>query len=839
MEQGYIRFDLLAGASLLALLSPVAVHAATTEAAPGQVMLAAGPPPAPVAPPARSQRLNPTGRPIMLTVPARDGAAYLGDVPLTIGADDSLSFPASRVLQLLGDVLNPKILDALRANLAGKETVGPGDFASTGLGVEYDPRTLELHFRIPVEMRASRRISVSALDRSSIGKFERSADFSAYLNVRGSFDLVESGPSTGFNPPVFLLNGASRIGDVVAESDAIWTPGGSGSDFQRIGSRLVYDDMKDLIRFTAGDLQTQSRGFQTSPDIAGLSIFRSYSVLNPQQIIRPRGDQTFTLERPSTVEVLVNGEQVRRLQLAPGNYNLRDFPFAQGANDIRLNVLDDTGRTEVLRFNMFIDQTQLAKGLSEFGLYAGVKAPLGLSGPHYTDQLIMSGFYRRGISDALTLGTNFQADGNVQMGGAEAVIGTPFGTIGTSIAYSHTRGLGDGLAVQANFQRLIQHNDGQADTLNFFAEHRSRHFAPVTFFLAENPYKYEVGASYTHAFNPRFYAGFDARFSKGRDTNPDLHNYRLIAGWRLSPTASMTAEARYQEDSRGKDFSGFLTLTVRLGQSSSVRTEYDSRDNRIRTSYQMLHGSAVGSYNVTADVERSDYGSDYSVNANYFTNRAELGVSQFGTFTRDFGSDLSQRTNFRVGTSIALADGAVSVGRPIYDSFAIVEPHKSLDKTNVVVDPSPFGFSADSGSLGAATMPSLSSYAERTVTVDTPNAAPGVDIGQGSFKLFPGYRSGYKLVVGSDYHYTAIGTMLDIDGDPVSLVAGKATELAHPDNPPVTMFTNRQGRFGATGLAPGNWRLEMLDQKKSVYEITIPKDAKGVVELGTIRPIGK
>ena len=79
--------------------------------------------------------------------------------------------------------------------------------------------------------------------------------------------------------------------------------------------------------------------------------------------------------------------------------------------------------------------------------------------------------------------------------------------------------------------------------------------------------------------------------------------------------------------------------------------------------------------------------------------------------------------------------------------------------------------------------------------------------------------------------------MLDADGNPVSLVSGKATELKRPDRPAVTLFTNRQGRFGATGLAPGQWRIEMLDAKKSVYVITIPADAEGVVRLGEVSPV--
>ena len=829
MTYGGNRIRYLLGASLTVLAAPAYADTGAADSAADQAT-------SPAAPAARAQRLNPTGRAIILTVPAKDGAAYLGDMPLTIGADDSLSFPAERTLQLLEPLLSPDVMTALRGSFTGKTTIGPGDFAGTGIEVAYNPRSLELVFTIPVEKRAARRVSVSALDRASVGSYVAAAPYSAYLNIRGSVDLYEDGAATGFQEPVFLLNAAVRLRLPVIETDAIYIPGSSGADFQRLGSRVVFDDTKNLLRFTFGDLESQARGFQAAPDMAGISVLRSHSVLNPQQIIRPRGDRTFRLDRPSTVEVIVNGQQVRRLQLAPGNYNLRDFPFAQGGNDIRLNVLDDTGRTEVLRFNVFLDQTQLAKGIDEFGLYFGVKAPLGADGPIYQDQWVVSGFYRRGISDGLTLGANVQADDQIQMAGVEAMFGTPIGSFGTHLAYSSTKGYGDGFAVQATFQRLIQHRDGQADTFNLFFEHRSRRFAPVTFFLADNQYDYELGGGYTHAFSPDFYMGANARYSKGRGINPDVHSYTLSSGWRITPRATLSAEARYTEDTRGDEFSGFVTLTVRFGRTTSVRADYDTRDNRARLSYQSMHGTGVGSYNVTADAERSDFGSSLGFNANYFTNRAELGISHYGTFAGDFGDSTSQRTSFRLGTSIALAGGEVSIGRPIYDSFAIVKPHASLKKANVVVDPTPFGYTANTGTMGDATMPNLSSYSERVVTIDAEGAPSGVDIGQGSYRLFPGYRSGYVLEVGSDYHVTAMGVMLDIDGQPVSLVSGRATELAHPDRAPVTLFTNRQGRFGATGLAPGQWRIEMLDAKKSVYLITIPADAEGVVRLGEIAP---
>jgi outer membrane usher protein len=784
----------------------------------------------------QSMRLNPTGKPIALTVPVKDGGTYLGDMPMTITANDRLEFPAQRLIDLLSNVLDPQSFKALQLSLAAKSTLTPADFQASGVAFRYNPQTLELNLVIAAERRASRTVQVSPLDRARIGSFSQPASASGYVNIRGSFDYNHTGFDTGFATPIFSLDGALRLGGVVAETEAIWQPGSSGTDFQRLGSRFVYDDEKNLVRWTAGDLQPVSRGFQSAPDIAGLSIFRSYSVLQPQQIIRPRGDRSFTLARPSTVEVQVNGQLVRRLDLAPGTYNLRDFPFTQGSNDIRLSVLDDTGRSELLRFNLFLDQSQLAEGLSEFGLYAGVLNPLSFNGPRYTDDFAVTGFYRRGISDALTLGANVQADRKVRMGGVEVVTAMTFGTIAANFSISDIDGHGTGRAATITFQRLIQRSGGQADSLNLFVESRSRNFGPLGSDIPNNPFSFEAGGGYSHSFNDRLYGGFDGRYSHGRGSQADLHSYRLNAGYRISSTASLTGNVRWERDSFGSRFGGLISLVVRLGRYSSVRTDYDSHDNQVRASFQTLRGQGVGSYNLTADVERSDRGSGFNFNGNYYANRAELGVSHFGAFDGTFGSVASERTSLRFGTSLAFADGAVSVGRPIYDSFAIATPYKKLNGTNIVVEPSPFGFTANTGALRAATMPSLSSYSERTIAVDAPNAKPGTDLGQGSFRLLAPYRSGYHLVVGSSYSVTVIGRMVDADNEPVALVTGTAREIAHPERPSLTVFTNREGRFGLTGLAPGKWHIEMLDAKKTTYDIIIPADADGIIRLDALAP---
>src|SRR3546814_12034374 len=58
---------------------------------------------------------------------------------------------------------------------------------------------------------------------------------------------------------------------------------------------------------------------------------------------------------------------------------------------------------------------------------------------------------------------------------------------------------------------------------------------------------------------------------------------------------------------------------------------------------------------------------------------------------------------------------------------------------------------ANSGAMGTALQPRLSSYSERNLLVTAPDAPIGTDLGEGSFRLLPAYRSGYRLTVGSDY----------------------------------------------------------------------------------------
>lgn len=775
--------------------------------------------------------VNPAGRDLTLTVPLLDGPSYLGDTTVTLTAEGTVLLSGERLLFLLEQRLIAASVEALRATLARAGSLTPADLRAHGIVIDYDPQRLEVGLTIASASRASQVVRLGGEPARAVA-YMQPADLSAYLNVRGAIDWVQQGPAEGLDAPITFLDGAVRYKGAVLEGEANWQPWAEGVAFQRRGTRLVYDDRENLARWSGGDLLTVARGFQSAPEIAGIGISRFYSILEPQTVIRPRGARSFQLERRSMVEVRINGQLVRRIELEPGAYDLQDFAFAQGANDVELTIIDDAGRSERVSFNIFLDQAQLARGLSEFGFYVGVLAPQGYAGPRYSDTPAFSGFYRRGLTERLTLGVNLQADSRGWMGGGEGVVATSFGSIAAFASASHLDEIGTGWAGLLSFQRTIARGGFNADTLSVSVEARSRDFAPAGVGRPVNPYSLTIGANYNASVSPTFFAGADVRYSRGRGAEPDVTSLRGTLGWTISPRLTLAGDSGWERDQRGSRFSTFLSLTYRLNRRSSVRADVDSRFNRTRLAYQTFGGSGVGTYSLGADVERSDIGAGASVNGNYSANRGEFGFSHFGLFERDLGGSTGQRSSLRFGTAFAMADGAFTVGRPINDAFAVVEAHRALREYDVLVDPAGASALATTGALGTALQPSLGSYSARSLVVTAPEAPISFDLGAGAFRLLPPYRAGYRLTVGSDYNVTAVGRLLAANGEPAALVSGLAQELAAPEREPVPFFTNRDGRFGLTGLAPGRWRLA-LPRNGASYEIEIPEDGL-TVRLGDV-----
>lgn len=99
------------------------------------------------------------------------------------------------------------------------------------------------------------------------------------------------------------------------------------------------------------------------------------------------------------------------------------------------------------------------------------------------------------------------------------------------------------------------------------------------------------------------------------------------------------------------------------------------------------------------------------------------------------------------------------------------------------------------------------------------------------------YKAGYSFQVGSGNSVSAFGTLTNSVGEPNSLQAG----VAHPEGkttPTIPVFTNGAGRFGAEGLAPGRWIIELGEEEDQThYAFVVPDNTQGLFKAGVLTPV--
>ena len=273
---------------------------------------------------------------------------------------------------------------------------------------------------------------------------------------------------------------------------------------------------------------------------------------------------------------------------------------------------------------------------------------------------------------------------------------------------------------------------------------------------------------------------------------------------------------------------------------------YDTRSQTAQATYtQTSETTGVGSWTASVNAA-TDANSQSAVSAStsYTGNRADVfashsagfsGIGYNGAFNP---ASTAEVTSAAVATSLVYADGAWGIGRPVTNGFALVSPHRSLDGSPVVIGPADSAM-AESGMFGPAIVSSIGAYRQTRLSYDAPAAPAGYDLGSAAYDLKAPYKAGYSLQAGSAYTITAMGTLVDAGGAPLPLLAGTAREANSENGRKVELFTNRVGRFGAQGLAPGRWIIEMpTEPEPTRYVIDVPEGVVGLHNAGQLKPSG-
>lgn len=791
----------------------------------------------------QAAKINPTGRDIELTTLLRVSDSVLGEASVTITADDEVLLPKESTLELLTSLLSEDTIDDLR-NTNNSSVLSQQNFQAVGLDMRFDSSSFECIISIPADLAFTQQIRFA--NQNPNRNHLEPEFFSGYMNVTLSANETRADETETQNNYYHRLESALSAGPANIEYEASYDSSAeSNEQYVREGTRLNLDFPNQGTRIVLGDMYNSGKQFQDGTDILGVGLTRDFTLI-PTRNVRPKAAQSFTLQRTSSVDVVIDGAVVQRLTLSAGSYNLSDIPLAQGNNDVELIITDSAGREERISFSIATGNGLLAQGEFEYSVMAGVPSELRDGEIKYlSEQQILHGYLDVGVTPSLTLGVDAQSREELYQYGASILHASSLGVTELVASQSHHPELKGGDAYRLSFDAEFDESNDLKPQLSFIYEYQSEDFVGISSFDTTdspiNTTQHYASLFSSIAITQRLRTALTTTYSSGVE---ESNNY-----WSVSPSlsgplfgtpATWSTRLNYRDyQDTENEFSASFTISWPFSRELRAVGQYSSQSQQ--GSLDMTYRDGIGStggVSAYASLETNEEtDGNFNAGVNYTGNRFET-LADHTTRVENFDeSNLTHNTRVEVSSSIAFAGSAITIGRPVKEAFAVIEKHPSLAENRVAVDPT---LNSDyarvfSESSYDVLLPDLVAYNSQLIGYDVEDLPPGYDLGDGAFSLYPGYNRGYRLVIGSDAVLTAMGKIYDRkSGDPITLVAGKAIYLGDKEQEPVEFFTNRQGLFALSGLRPGEYKLELDNKEKQSVTVNLPEDSNVLVMLGDL-----
>ena len=747
-------------------------------------------------------------------------------IPVAIEADSFRPFVAEHMSLFAREMFN---------GLAKDNLVALDALPKAGFALNYDEEEAALRLDVQPDALKTQTISLTFDGMNENQVPLENAALSGFVNLRAGQDIVHDSVSEEGRQPARLdTDGAVNLKGWVLEGRADYLEG-SDQPWQRDDLRLVHDLPESMVRMALGDLSYPITSFQSFQPMLGFSFARNFS-LQPYRVTEPTGQTSFTLASPSRVDVIVNGQRVRTLQLEPGPYDISDFPVSEGANDIELLITDASGRTERKVFPLISDQELLKAGLHEYAYNIGVESEnIDREIKYETGSPVFSGFHRYGFTDALTAGLFTQADEDVQQAGFTVVNAHAWGTLGFEGAGSHSGDGADGAGTLSYQYQDVERDKNFAVAL----EYRGASFATLGQDVVDNPTKWEISTRYNQ---PIFYdinMGIGGRYEFMRRAEED-DEWSYSVNFNKLIFDSFSANLTWQH--RSIDGMGvFAGVTWTPYQSDhTVSASVDTLTHTQDANWNWREGRR---WQAGAGVTKQDDMVHKTGNAAYSGYRGEASIyHDVTTSLTDLGGGKSQtmtdrRTSMRVGTAIAFADDHVALSRPINSGFVMLTKHENLKGHSIGVNPEnedngKRDYQARIDALGPAVLPDAVPYVYRPVRVDTSDLPDTYDIGSDNFVAMPSYKQGAIAQIGSAANIYVDGYLNGNDGAPIAMEGGIIREDGGQEQ---EFFTNGKGRFRISRMAPGHYTLLLNGRPGDVVQLDIPDETKpGKFDAGTL-----
>jgi outer membrane usher protein len=551
----------------------------------------------------------------------------------------------------------------------------------------------------------------------------------------GLFELGTSGPyGAGIMTAIANTSKLAGTTDRAVLLDASWR----------------YDDPAGPRSLILGTGVSASGAWGRSLRFAGIQYSTNFA-LRPDLVTYPLPTFPGSAAVPSTVDVLVNGARVGEERVPSGPFAISNIPVVTGAGEVQFVVRDAFGQERVVTQPFYASRQLLKPGLEDFSISVGSERI-----DYGTDSFdfgsgFASAYWRRGITDQLTIELLGEGDGFARTAGA-SVDFTPGGQYGvvTLGAAGSSSSLGGGWLGLAGYEY-----QGRRWNLGIRSLWASPDFRmpgddatlPLQrLSFANVGYNFDEWGTLGLAWIDQQYRGQPAA-----TTETITYSANLSSRTSLVVTASNSRGMAAQK-------TVFATLIVALDDKTSAGADVQTTRSAGAThtiggaTVQRTLGIGEGyGYRVRATTDQQ-----YQAGAIY--------AGPYGRYGVDVGS--SQGTvaaRAEIAGGFGTADGAVFAARPIVDSFGVVR----VDNARGVAIYQNGNFAGRTDDDGVAVLTQLFPYTRNRITIDDRDVPIEITLNAKEREVAPYYRAGVSIDFGARRVVSVVAEIRLSDGNPL------------------------------------------------------------------------
>jgi outer membrane usher protein len=573
--------------------------------------------------------------------------------------------------------------------------------------------------------------------------------WSAFANY-DIFGYAEQG-GTRYGSGLFEIGTSGPYGSGVATgvANSSQYAGGTTGRFVFLDANWRYDNPSGPWTLVGGTAVSPAGAWGRALRFGGVQFGTNFT-LQPDLITYPLPAFPGTAAVPSTVDVLVNGAKVGAEQVPPGPFTISNVPVVTGSGDVQFVVRDAFGQQQVVTQPFYTSRRLLRPGLDDWSVNAGAeRLGYGIDSFDFGSGFV-SAYWRRGLSDRVTVELLGEGDGDARAAGATIdFLPGQYGVFTLGAAGSNG-GSGSGSLVLAGY------------------EYQGRRF--------------NAGARSVWA-SPSFRRPGDPPGA------PLMRLSLASAGYNFGPWGTVGV-AWVDQQNRGE--AATATTAVTYSTSLSTRTSFvvslaRTRGTTSQTSaYATLIYALDARTSLSGDVSSARGGGTthtvggatlqrtLPVGEGYGYRLRAAGDDQYqagavyaGPYGR-YGVDVARASGVtaargEIAGGIGAADGVVFAARPIVDSFGIVR----VDQVPGVAIYQNGNFAGRTDDHGIAVLTQLFPYARNRITINDKDVPIDITLNAREQQVAPYYRSAVVVDFGARRAVNAIVEVRLSDGRPL------------------------------------------------------------------------